>query len=53
MSAIAATALDIRHGITTAVIVNAAIVLTGTLTTALYLRTRTPGTAAPSGSSTS
>ncbi|MEU2510367.1 MFS transporter, partial [Streptomyces sp. NPDC007863] len=40
MSAIAATTLDIHHGITTAVIINTAIVLIGTLTTALYLRTK-------------
>ncbi|NML55715.1 MFS transporter, partial [Streptomyces sp. R302] len=42
MSAIAATTLDIHHGITTAVIINTAIVLIGTLTTALYLRTKSP-----------
>ncbi|MFH8260730.1 MFS transporter, partial [Streptomyces roseolus] len=40
MSAIAATTLDIHHGITTAVIINTAIVLIGTLTTALYLHTK-------------
>ncbi|MFD6361251.1 MFS transporter [Streptomyces roseolus] len=42
MSAIAATTLDIHHGITTAVIINTAIVLIGTLTTALYLHTKSP-----------
>ncbi|KOU17665.1 hypothetical protein ADK51_29770 [Streptomyces sp. WM6368] len=40
MSAIAAAHTDIHAGITTAVIANTAIVLVGTLTTALFLRTK-------------
>nr|WP_229875056.1 MFS transporter [Streptomyces nojiriensis] len=42
MSAIAAANTDIHAGITTAVIVNTAIVVLGTLTTALFLRTKQP-----------
>ncbi|MGR4879965.1 MFS transporter [Streptomyces sp. LARHCF249] len=40
MSAIAAVNTGIRAGITTAVVVNTAIVVLGTLTTALFLRTK-------------
>ncbi|MFD6225273.1 MFS transporter [Streptomyces sp. NPDC060232] len=43
MSAVAAAHTDIHAGITTAVIVNTAIVVLGILTTVLFLRTKQPG----------
>lgn len=43
MSAVAAASTDIHAGVTTAVIVNTAIVVVGILTTVLFLRTKQPG----------